>query len=450
MYPPNAEQPPPGCPAHQNVSLYTPEFAADPQAFYEAMRARGPATPVEIAPGVEAYLVTSYAAARWVLTQPEMFSKDANRWVALQQGMVPADSPVLGMMAPRSNCMFSDGQEHLRLRQAVTDSLSRVDSHVLERTVGQVAEYLIGGFATRGEADLLRDYAKAVPLLVFNQLFGCPPETGDQIMYGMSAIFDGHDVENANQQLGQGLLALVTHKRRNPGEDVTSWLVQHPAGLSDTEMCDQLLLLMGAGTEPARNLIANALMMLLGGDDNFAGGGYGGGLLVEEAINAVLWNQTPIANYAVHYAKQTVDMGGVKIPAGVPILISFAAANTDPAVASARATTSARAHLAWGAGPHACPAKDQATLIARTAIERLMNRLFDIELDPTVQLSWRPGPFHRALHALPARFTAERPPVAALPTEAQRPVPPQQQQPQEPVQSKTIVSSFLRWLRGGA
>ncbi|CAM5665780.1 hypothetical protein SMICM304S_03295 [Streptomyces microflavus] len=61
-------------------------------------------------------------------------------------------------------------------------------------------------------------------------------------------------------------MELVALKRRQPGEDITSWLIQHPAGLRDEELKDQLVMLMGAGVEPERNLIANALLLMLAGD----------------------------------------------------------------------------------------------------------------------------------------------------------------------------------------
>ncbi|MFE7390756.1 cytochrome P450 [Streptomyces sp. NPDC057582] len=406
-----AQAPPPGCPAHnsgKSVPLHGPEFAAAPDAFYGHLREYGPAGPVELSPGVQASLVTDYAAALHVLQNPDVFARDSRRWHAVNEGLVPMDSAVLPMMLYRPNCLFTDGAEHMRLRQAVTDSLARVDTHRMTRHVDRVAAYLIDQFNGRGRADLITDYAQLLPLLVFNDLFGCPAEIGDRLVFGISCLFDGVDVEQANQILTESLFELVALKRAEPGEDVTSWLMQHEARLTDEEMIHQLVMLIGAGTEPTQNIIANALRLLLS-DDKYAGGHHSAGLLVEDAINDVLWNSPPIANYAAHYPVYDVDLGGVKLDAGNPVLISFAAANTDPALSISRQTLSKRAHLAWGAGPHACPAKDPALLIAVQAIEKLLNSLPDIDLAvPVDMLSWRPGPFHRALKSLPARFTPER------------------------------------------
>ncbi|WP_406482416.1 cytochrome P450 [Streptomyces platensis] len=403
------QSPPPGCPAHaggQRASLHGPEFAAAPAAFYDMLRQYGPTAPVELAPGVEAELVTEYATALHVLQNPDTFARDSRRWRALNEGRVPMDSPVLPMMMYRPNCMFSDGADHLRLRQAVTESFGRLDMHRVSRHVDRVAAYLTDQFSARGKADLISDYAQLLPLLVFNDLFGCPAEIGDRLISAISNLFDGIDAERANEVMAGALFELVALKRVTPGEDITSWLMQHSSRLSDEEMVHQLALLIGAGTEPVQNLIANALRLLLS-DEQFAGGG--GDLLVEDAINEVLWNSPPIANYATHYPVHEVELSGNKLAAGTPVLVSFAAANGDPSLSATRQTFSKRAHLAWGAGPHACPAKDPALLISIRAIEKLLNTLPDIELGvPAETLTWRPGPFHRALNALPARFTPVR------------------------------------------
>lgn len=405
------QAPPPGCPAHgsgRSVPLHGAEFAADPDGFYTYLRQFGPAAPVEIAPGVEASLVTDYAAALHVLQNPDVFARDSRRWRALNEGEVPPDSPVVPMMAYRPNCLFSDGADHLRLRQAVTHSMARVDTHRLSRHVERVADYLISQFSGRGRADLVSDYAQMLPLLVINDLFGCPAEIGDRLVFGTSGIFDGVDAETANEVLTEALVELVALKRAKPGDDVTSWMMQHQAKLTDEEMIHQLVTLIAAGTQPMQNVIASALRLILS-DPKYAGDQHAAGLLVEDAINDVLWNGPPLANYAVHYPTYDVNLSGVELDAGSPVLISFAAANTDPALSMSRQTLSKRAHLAWGAGPHACPAKDPALLIAVLAIEKLLNNLPDIDLAvPVGSLTWRPGPFHRALDSLPARFTPVR------------------------------------------
>ncbi|MER6690119.1 cytochrome P450 [Streptomyces minutiscleroticus] len=441
----------PGAPAR--CPMHGEDFAADPHQLYDRLRAHGPAGPVELAPGVEAELVVEHETALRVLQNTTLFARDSRRWTALNEGRIALDSPVLPMMAYRPNCLFTDGAVHLRLRKAVTDSLDRLDISRIRRDVEPIADYLIDQFSERGRADLLNDYAKLLPLLLFNKIFGCPAGIGDRLTSTMSAIFDGKDAMRANEEMTACLMELITLKRREPGDDVTSWLIQHPAGLNDEELKDQLVMLMGAGVEPERNLIGSALLLLLSGEDS----GRGAGLLIEEALDHVLWNDPPIANYATHFPLQDVELKGVPVAAGTPVVISFAGANSDPALNDARQARSKGAHLAWGAGPHACPAKSPAQVIAITAIEKILNALPDLVLEvPEKDLQWRPGPFHRALVSLPVRFSPtpatrvaaslqamNTRPRAAAAESGQVPVAGQVRTPRQEPKKKGFWSSFL-------
>ncbi|MDT0270059.1 cytochrome P450 [Streptomyces sp. DSM 44915] len=383
------------CPMHDEA------FAAAPEKVYDYLRAHGPAGPVELAPGVDATLVVEHETARRVLQNPGVFARDGRRWTMLAEGRIPLDSPVLPMMAYRPNCLFTDGAQHLRLRKAVTESLDKLNVTRIRRDVEPIAAYLIDQFSELGRADVINHYAKLLPMLLINKLFGCPAAIGDRVTTAMADMFDGRDAQRASEELSDCFLELVSLKRRSPAEDITSWLVQHPAGLSDEELKDQLVMLIGASVEPERNLIGNSLLLLLerGGDD-------GPSMQIEDALDHVLLNNPPIANYATHFPLQDVDLGGVLARANTPVVISFAGANSDPSLTEAGQAHSRSAHLAWGAGPHACPAKSLAQVIAVTAIEQLLNALPDITLSgSTAELQWRPGPFHRALVALPVEFS---------------------------------------------
>ncbi|MFF4492021.1 cytochrome P450 [Streptomyces sp. NPDC001544] len=431
--------------------MYDGTFAADPQKVYDQIREHGPAGPVELAPGVDATLIVGHEMALRVLQNTSLFARDARRWAALNEGRVPLDSPVLAMMGYRPNCLFTDGAVHLRLRKAVTESLDRLNVTRIRRDVEPIAAYLIDKFSERGQADLIHDYAKLLPLLLFNKLFGCPADIGDTVTSAMSALFDGRDALRANDDLTAALMELISLKRREPGDDMTSWLIQHPAGLNDEELKDQLVMLMGAGVEPERNLIANALLRLL-----TQGGGDGRSMQIDEALDHVLLNDPPIANYATHYPLRDVDLGGLVAEANSPVVISFAGANRDLALTTADQGDSRGAHLSWGAGPHACPARGAAQVVASTAIEQLLNALPDVSLAvPAHELQWRPGPFHRALADLPVTFspTPATRMAAALPPAARHPAPQTARVPETPAATaqtsarKGIWKQFLDLFR---
>ncbi|THA23630.1 cytochrome P450 [Streptomyces sp. RKND-216] len=396
-------------------ALHGPRFAADPDAAYAALRDRGPAHWVELAPGVEAVLVTDYDVALYVLRSP-WFSRDARRWAAMAEGRVPFDNQVVPMMGWRPSLLFADGERHLRLRTSVDDTLARVNPHRLRRYVQRSAVALIDSFGPDGGADLVGGYADRIPVLVLAQLFGCP----DEIATRMAAAFGSMiDAEPAAAQQGSADLAnclgdLVAAKRRTPGADVTSWLLNHSAALSDEETIHQLVALLGAGTAPQSAWISTSVLLLLT-DDRFGHDLTGGSLTVVDALNEVLWTRPPMSNYCFHYAVAEQVLRDVRgrefaVPPGVPVLVSHAAANTDPAVAAHGALAANHSHLAFSAGPHLCPAKDIAGVIAEAAIETLLDLLPEMELAlPPDRLTWRPGPFHRSLATLPVVFPGTAP-----------------------------------------
>ncbi|MFI7098791.1 cytochrome P450 [Streptomyces sp. NPDC050161] len=386
------------------VRLYDPEFASDPHRFYAYLRQYGALAPVEIATGVTAMLVTDYRAALDLLNDDATWSKDSRSW----QATVPPDSAVLPMLGWRPNALFADGDVHRRLRQVITDSFQLVEPHELRTRVRRAADRLIRKFGARGEVDLVPEYAQQLPLLMFNTLFGMPDEYGEQLIAAMGGLMDGatpEEAAKADAAFSAYIMELVTRKKNQRGPDLTSWFLDHLNGLSDDEVIAQIVVTMAAGNEPLANLIGNALSRMLS-DDRYYSTLSGGALTAQDAINEVLWNDPPMANYSAHYARRDVFFHGTWVRAGQLVMVSYAAANTQFGTVSLGEGSGSGAHLAWAAGPHACPVQRHALVIATTAIERLTAWLSDIELSvPAEQLQWRPGGFQRALAALPARFT---------------------------------------------
>ncbi|GJF34061.1 cytochrome P450 [Kitasatospora sp. NE20-6] len=402
-----AAAPPPGCPAHAGhrpaplLSLADPRFADNPEPFYAHLRQCGPVVPVEFEPGVTVMLVLDYRAALEVLRSPRRFSKDARRW---DLTAVPPTSAVLPMMAWRPSLLFADGPAHDRLRAPIEDALERVTSHTLRRYVHSCAQRLIDRFAADGHADLVAQYAAVLPLQVITELLGVPEDLGWHMVAAAAAMIDaGPHSERGSADLAALLGHLVAHKRTHPGADVTSWLLAHPAALSDEEMIHQLVVMVGAGTVPTTAWITTALMLLLT-DERFADRVAGGSTPTSMALTEVLWSQAPMSNFSLHYPVGPQRLHGVDLPEGMPIAISHHAANTDPKLGQQRRDGN-HAHLAFSAGPHRCPAAGPAELITTVAIEALLDRLPDLALSGSAaDIRWRPGPFHRCAVALPTTF----------------------------------------------
>ncbi|MBF6331260.1 cytochrome P450 [Nocardia transvalensis] len=387
------------------IPLYTPEFAADPHGAYREMRSRfGSLVPVDLAPDTPATLVVGYRTAVRILHDPDHFPADPRAW---QRG-VPPDCPVLPMMGWRPTLMANAGEVHARYRQAVVDSVGEVDLHALHSTVERLAVPMINAFCETGTADLVRQYALPLAFAVINAVLGVPAEISRRLAAGMAAMVEAVDGDKGNAMVAAAMNELLAVKYAEPGDDVTTRLLHHPVRLEDIEVLGQVRVLYGAGIEVEQNLITNTLRLMLT-DDRFRGDILGGSLSTRDALDEVLFTDPPMANFCASYPRQPILIDDVWLPAHQPVLISMTACNNDPEISGSEHTGN-RAHLAWAAGPHACPARSMAYLIAQDAIDQLLDALPELRLAvPPEKLVWRPGPFHRALAALPVEFPKSPP-----------------------------------------
>ncbi|KAA8881929.1 cytochrome P450 [Nocardia colli] len=362
--------------------------------------------PVDVYPGVPATLVLRYRTAVRILNDPGHFSADPRPW----QTTVPSDLPILPMVEWRPNALRSDGAEHARYRAATNDALSGVDLYALHATVERLAIPLINSFCQAGAADVISEYVLPLVFAVLNELIGCPADIGHRVAAASAAMFDGVDTDTVNTMLDKALLELTELKRAEPRDDIATRLCHHPAGLTDEEMIHQLVTCYAAGIEPQQNLITNTLLLILT-DARFTENSIGFAPPTGAALDEILATDPPLANYCITYPRQPIQVDKVWLPANQPVITSMTACNNDPAMNNGQYAGNGW-NLGWGAGPHACPrhARSAAYQIARDAIDQLLDALPELRLAvPAEKLVWRPGPFHRALAALPVVFPATAP-----------------------------------------
>jgi cytochrome P450 len=404
--------PPPGCPAR----MYGPEAEANPRALYEKLRAEhGTVAPVLVHGDLPAWLVLGYQENLDVARTPSRFSRDSRRWRDMLDGRVGLDNPLLPVATWQPMCTFMDGEEHERLRRAVTESLSRFDRRGVRRHVTRFADQLIDRFCGNGRAELVGQFAEHLPMLVMTQLVGMPEEYGPRLVEAARDMVKGTPTAMAsNDYVVSTLRQVVTRRRASPGADFASWLTGHPAGLTDDEMVEHLRLVLIIAYESTANLIANTLRVVLT-DQRFRASLAGGRMTLPDALEQVLWDDPPMTAVLGRWATGDTELGGQQIKAGDMLLLGLAPANVDPAI---RPDLSApvhgnRSHFSFGGGPHECPGQDIGRAIADTGIDALLTRLPDLRLAvPETDLSWVSSLITRHLTALPVEFTpaaAKRP-----------------------------------------
>ena len=398
------------CPAHgDRIALYGAEFLRKPADLYREMRRdHGPVVPIRLEGDVPAWFVIGYREVHHVLSNAQLFARDSRRWN--QWDNVPEGWPLATWVAWQPSLLFTEGAEHRRRSGAISDALIDVDQFELRQRCEAIADELIDSFAGKGDAELMSDYAHPIPLLALASVFDYPADEVPTLLRDMIAMVDGtEDGVAAHGRSVAGMRRLIERKHGYPGSDVPSRLLAHPAGLTDDEIVQDLILVMTAAQRPVADWIGNSLRLMLT-DDRFALSLSGGRRSVSEALNEVLWEDTPTQNYIGRWAAQATRLGGQHIAEGDLLVLGFAAANTDPQV---RPDPHAgpggnHAQLSFSHGEHRCPypGPELAQVIAKAAVEVLLDRLPDVLLGvPEERLEWSQSVWMRGLTALPVRFT---------------------------------------------
>ncbi|MFI9776674.1 cytochrome P450 [Streptomyces sp. NPDC051956] len=405
--------PPPGCPAHSGaVALSGLEYQQTPSELYRSLRREhGAIAPVLLDGDIPAWLVLGYPEVTYVTSHDELFARDSRRWNQWEH--IPADWPLMPFVGYQPSVLFTEGAEHQRRAGVITEALEAVDQFELARDCERIADQLIDAFAGSGRAELMGAFAHALPMRAAVQFCGMPAGTTDteQLVDDLRISLDaaeGDDPVAAYGRVGARIQQLVKEKRESPGPDVTSRMLAHPAGLTDEEVVQDLISVIAAAQQPTANWICNTLRLLLT-DERFALNVSGGRLSVGQALNEVLWLDTPTQNFIGRWAVRDTQLGGRQIRAGDCLVLGLAAANTDPQIwPESQVGAENSAHLSFSNGEHRCPypAPLLADVIARTAVETLLERLPDLVLavEPS-ELTWRPSIWMRGLTALPVQFT---------------------------------------------
>ncbi|MER6353334.1 cytochrome P450 [Streptomyces sp. NPDC001634] len=425
-----AAVPPPGCPAHgrgpgATHRLYGPE-AEDLGALYEKLRAEhGAVAPALLHDDVPVWVVLGHSENLHMVRSPVHFSRDSRIWAPLQSGRIKPDHPLTPHFAWQPICSHAEGDEHLRLRGAVTGAMSTIDYRGLRRFINRATQALVNRFCEEGRADLVGQFADHLPMAVMCEVLGMPDEYNDRIVHAARDMLKGTETAIAsNQYIVDALTRLTGARRAQPEDDFTSHLINHPAGLTDDEIREHLRLVLIAAYEATANLIANVLRVVFT-DPRFRAQLNGGQMTVPEAVEQSLWDEPPFSTILGYFAKQDTELGGQRIRKGDGLLLGIAPGNVDPRV---RPDLSAnmqgnRSHLAFGGGPHECPGQDIGRAIADTGIDALLMRLPDIRLDcDENELRWTQTIASRHLVELPVRFDP-RPPQDVMQQPALHAVP---------------------------
>ncbi|MFD5014095.1 cytochrome P450 [Streptomyces chartreusis] len=466
--------PPPGCPAHDIGAgglrrLHGPE-AEDLGAVYEKLRAEhGSVAPALLHQDVPVWVVLGHAENLHMVSTPSQYCRDSRLWSALQDGSVKPDHPLMPVFAWQPVCSHAEGDEHLRLRGAVTGAMSTIDHRGIRRHINRATQQLVNKFCEEGRADLVSQFAEHLPMAVMCEILGMPDEYNDRLVQAARDLPKGTETSIAsNEYVMDVLMRLTARLRAEPQDDFTSHLINHPARLTDDEVGQHLRIVLMAAYENTANLLANVLRVVLT-DPRFRAQLKGGQMTVPQAVEQSLWDEPPFSIVLPYIAKQDTELGTQRIRKGDGLLFGIAPGNVDPRVRpDLKANMQGnRSHLAFGGGPHECPGQDIGRAIADVGVDALLTRLPDVQLAcDEDELRWRSSVSSRHLVELPVKF-ASKPQQGVTERPSSNPVPPWSRQagaepPQpgsehavptpapanEPVSRPGVFRRLLRWWRG--
>nr|WP_278459136.1 cytochrome P450 [Thermobifida fusca] len=427
------------------------ELDADLPDVLERLRKQfGRIAPVEVAPGVAAWILLGYDVNRRVLQDSAEFARDPRRWREAREGRATPEK-VPGPFWYFRNALASDDPDHSRYRPVIVDALSGITADGTRLAVRRIATELLAPVALTGKADLVADFAFRVPLLVLNRYFGLSAEEGLELVELMRQVWDGgEEAEKARLGLFAYAQSVTARRRENPGSDIVSRMVRHPNALDDEEIAHQLILLISAAHDPLMNLIANTAHTLLT-DEEVRYDLAGAHLRVEEVVDTVLWRSPPITLLPGRYPVRDTLLEGAYVQEGDCLIIGYGPAHADPAVApyiDPLSPSGIRGHLAWGTGPHACPAQRISRQIAVDAVSALLDLLPDVRLAvPPESLERRRSLFAHGLKALPVTFTPVdiTPPTEAPWQQSQNPSSSSQENPASKPSSSVKRGRLPEW-----
>ncbi|MEV4469647.1 cytochrome P450 [Nonomuraea sp. NPDC049504] len=393
----------------------TPESWAsmpDPYPAYARLREEGAPRLVRLRSGLYGWLVTRYDDARAALADPRL-SKDPRNaprdWQEAGRGRPLEDRSGLG-----THLLTTDPPEHTRLRRLVSRYFTARRLAGLREGIEDQARTLALGL-TPGD-DLVAAFASPLQAGVICDVLGIPPGDRTDFRRWTTAVVSSEPGERearpaAMRELAAYARDLVAAKLKAPGDDVIGAVAAAAVDgdrISEDELLSMLFLLLVAGYETTVGLIALGTYTLLRHPDRLER------LrarpeLMEQAVEELLRFDSPVELATWRFALEPVELGGVRLAPGQPVLVALAAANRDPHRFACPdlpdLTRDDNLHLSFGHGPHHCLGAQLARLVARAALTEIVGLPGLALAVPPETLHWRGSITVRGPRTLPITFT---------------------------------------------
>lgn len=395
------------------IDLLDPAVVRDKFVVYARLLEEAPVCRGKVS-FMKVTLVSRYEDCRFVLTDDRFVrNRSRLRHGGTARGANPFPFPMPKNLRALSQSMIvDDDPEHRRLRNLVNKAFTGHVVSRLEDRVEALADELLDELESRVRFDLLSAYARPIPSRVIAEMMGISRDEIVPFQASLSVLTRGFSGLGLLRTLfwdlrktGRFIRELIERKRRQPGEDILSQLIQAEEDgdrLSEDELVAMVFLIVVAGFETTLHLIGNGARALLEAPDQLAR------LrehpeLWESGVEEMVRFVGPIQGTKLQYATRSLELAGTAIERGAAVMPLLGAANRDPRVFErpnefdvGRAPNH---HLGFGFGRHFCLGRQLALMETRVALRRLFDRFPELRFtkDPTaLEFARIPG-WHRHL-----------------------------------------------------
>jgi cytochrome P450 len=386
-----------------DFSHLEPEWSADPYPIQDELRQRCPIAHTERFGG--GWLPTRYEDVAAVAYDTEHFS---SRAIIMSNFRPPLDEAPVGGSPPIS----SDPPFHHDARKLLLPAFTKAAVARQEPTTRAFCHSLIDAFGERDVVDAASEYAQYIPIRVIADMLGFPPEDGPRFREFVENTLEGVNQEAEErielmQQLFDYLLAQIRDHVDHPRDDLTTFLINvelYGSKLEAEHVAGTMALLLIAGIDTTWSAIGASLWHLAKTPQDRER------LIAEPALLPTALEEFLRAFAPVTMArlvKEDMHWHGVDMKADDWILLSFPAANRDPAQFNRADEVvidrQVNRHAAFGLGIHRCLGSHLARMELRVALEVWLERIPGFSLADPAAVTWSAGQI-RGPRALPLRI----------------------------------------------
>jgi len=376
---------------------YDPEFLDNPYPVYARLRRE---SPVFYDDTWGLVFVAPHALVSEILKDRQRFGRDFRHRMAIDEvdpelyrRIYPPQWPTWTAYI-RESFIDLEPPRHTRLRRLVAKAFTRRSSEAFRPRMEQVADVILDRALDRGEMDVIEEFATPIPVSMIAELMGIPPEDHPRLLewsHAIVKVFDervteeeGAAAEQATKDFVAYLEALVEERRRFPGDDLLSAMLdveEHGETLTKDEVVATAILTLNAGHEATVHAIGNALLALARDQDAYRR--FRTEAELSTAVEELLRFDSPLQMFE-RWVLEDTAIDGVLLRRGTKVGLLFGAANHDEAVFDdpevLDLARDPNPHISFGAGVHHCVGAPLARVELEAALGRFTARVGELEL----------------------------------------------------------------------